>query len=1540
MSDVGAPLDAGVDWVEELQNKVFEECLAMLSQQMNSRSTDLSYSDDGSSSSSISELCDRKTAPISVIIACIHRNFAYMPHFRKSQGNEFLEELRRSLQDNVRDCKRVGWRDFRDSSKHWFLDLVNAVRQNNNNNNNNCNNDVCSTKCSDAPTSTEDASERGDTAEYCYSTDAADDEHQPDNLATCYSCNSSSMGLGTMDSMIEYSDDTDQPIDNISVDLQIRMRRYNEETASLKAELLRVEEIVSNLEIDLRTKQVNLEKISTKYTKVQKELEEHKDLLAKSEKREESCRQEVRALQAKCNSLQKKVTEFENEKVNVANLNARIQELSKLNSEYAKQLAEYKIECKEKQMEYEYLQETYNELRNNFSQLEKSHEQIVKEYSDKIEELTNANNELQFKSNKSCDSFSSQLSLTPPSYAASYPNVHSTPYNKKKLSCQDSLYTELKASGFNIEEEKILQLKEELSFYNEEIALISEQIEEALQNLAASRNEICPPSIQLVETNGIQSLKHKITTLLNLMRSCPAAKELPSSVPLMGEASREKPDVLPKKGGYVFSDRDIATDKGENDLIATVPPTILVNGYHPSRAIFPSFPEISGVARLDTTEEKENEEPEIIIPINEALKRITALNDGYPDPDSFTTPKLKSIFTSTNKPNWLSRIAEPKPTRAKGDATYCLKPKQSTDPQSKCTSNNMKTLKTDTTSKDFETSTPSSTGPIPAQLDTRYVTMTRPSVRTYLMDKSALQQQQSPFGQTRSEIPYCRTPCASSPQRKLSVYHRSFDVDSLQTPSDKVTQVQPVHGNGSEKKRSVSTPDAQEAESLLAKQSSSPRAKCHLMNYRVSANFSAELSASSSSNNDDSSIKDAEDGAFVARDEKEVVRPIIAPTKFKVPEVNQTTVSYRELEFTPMVGKGILSKQAVEHSRILGSSAGLAGEGDSKTEDEVPTISLDTSTLESFKLGLEGAEGANNSSAVGDQSHSGDQANVKRVGADDDKTTTSIGAASTPVEPVREDCKNSGAAMSDGVPTAVMSMKVAPAVGRAMSSGEDSSAESECDARKNAVVAAGAVPESSESVKQPEIDTVWEEEAKPDNTRSEDDVDPGPGEDKAKVGCQGASSTMNGEDRENSRYSTETAVNSSSPDVVKGDESPKAFPSWTDEKLQESGIASFPDVDSELSENLNEEQLKKCTIFSIGLSADRMTLSKRLELAVRHRDQAELNFNNEVNKMQLNIMELAPLCVDSESLERVERVRTQLEMVSRCTRWISSSAETLGAVRQERRVSRAVLLADRYLQTLRSKCEKLAGELAETKRILAENNIVIEENLSELGDDVPRVRYRAVPNNNRTMMARRRASIATISRPLLGSNQDISKEVPRQRNSVSGRAPGVRRPSLCFEAPKWENEKLDRTDSSNSTTELQEIFEQAESRRQSREENHNLLRTSVNNLALTTSEHVDEREEEVWSNPHEEFVSYLVNNEIYSNESRQHHRHPLICWLLAQYVTWKPTIWSIMIAFIFGVFVTRVVSSSDRHGPPISWWSLEEILSQYIHVENVGPRPL
>lgn len=77
------------------------------------------------------------------------------------------------------------------------------------------------------------------------------------------------------------------------------------------------------------------------------------------------------------------------------------------------------------------------------------------------------------------------------------------------------------------------------------------------------------------------------------------------------------------------------------------------------------------------------------------------------------------------------------------------------------------------------------------------------------------------------------------------------------------------------------------------------------------------------------------------------------------------------------------------------------------------------------------------------------------------------------------------------------------------------------------------------------------------------------------------------------------------------------------------------------------------------------------------------------------------------------------------------------------------------------------------------------------------------------------------------TGHDSVKDGVRQRNSVSGRVT-LRRPSFTTDFQRWETEKLNRTESSNSIGELHEIFEQAESRRTSREENNNIMRFPIN----------------------------------------------------------------------------------------------------------------
>nr|XP_033326161.1 lymphoid-restricted membrane protein-like isoform X1 [Megalopta genalis]XP_033326162.1 lymphoid-restricted membrane protein-like isoform X1 [Megalopta genalis] len=372
-----------------------------------------------------------------------------------------------------------------------------------------------------------------------------------------------------------------------------------------------------------------------------------------------------------------------------------------------------------------------------------------------------------------------------------------------------------------------------------------------------------------------------------------------------------------------------------------------------------------------------------------------------------------------------------------------------------------------------------------------------------------------------------------------------------------------------------------------------------------------------------------------------------------------------------------------------------------------------------------------------------------------------------------------------------------------------------------------------------------------------------------------------------------------------------AFPSFTDSRLQSMGFTNFDETNSLCRENLisSESELeRKYIAFSIGLGTDRITLQRRVAMSQSQRDLSEQNFAQEIQKLQEEIENLSrySLYTDRESMERLEKVRHRLDIVKTCAYKISSAAETLGAVLQEQRISPGIYIADKYLQILRSRCENLSTEIAEIKRILLMHNIVIEEDPGEIYDvPLQASRYRNGSSlSNRTMMARRRASIATISRPL--TSQDVTKDCPRQRNSVAGRVT-IRRPSWCSEMI-WENDKQVRKDSSNSVGELRDISEQIESRRSSREENNNLLRhDQVYDIDTMTRDVVDNINDEDRS---PSTSTCLLESRIIEKQLVSCVRTVEPLRITSNFQTWRPGIWY-MLFFFLGFYVNYITLSVD-----------------------------
>ncbi|XP_046395483.1 uncharacterized protein LOC124162852 isoform X2 [Ischnura elegans] len=215
------------------------------------------------------------------------------------------------------------------------------------------------------------------------------------------------------------------------------------------------------------------------------------------------------------------------------------------------------------------------------------------------------------------------------------------------------------------------------------------------------------------------------------------------------------------------------------------------------------------------------------------------------------------------------------------------------------------------------------------------------------------------------------------------------------------------------------------------------------------------------------------------------------------------------------------------------------------------------------------------------------------------------------------------------------------------------------------------------------------------------------------------------------------------------------YPSLTDPTLNRMGLLSSANKQEggqTLSESLSEQDIEnKFTSLSLAFKTDRITLSSRLELQHRQRDLAEKNVLSEIKQLKSTLNCLNHLCTDMETTELLAKIRHQVDVLQHSAQRVSSHAEMYGAVQQESRVSAAIEVMLLHVENLKRLHEKDHGELEDTKRILMENNIVLEcgGEASEEGRASQRTaRYRSLQSlvGANKMGSRRRASIAAIPR--------------------------------------------------------------------------------------------------------------------------------------------------------------------------------------------------
>ncbi|XP_063761368.1 inositol 1,4,5-triphosphate receptor associated 2 isoform X2 [Eleginops maclovinus] len=126
--------------------------------------------------------------------------------------------------------------------------------------------------------------------------------------------------------------------------------------------------------------------------------------------------------------------------------------------------------------------------------------------------------------------------------------------------------------------------------------------------------------------------------------------------------------------------------------------------------------------------------------------------------------------------------------------------------------------------------------------------------------------------------------------------------------------------------------------------------------------------------------------------------------------------------------------------------------------------------------------------------------------------------------------------------------------------------------------------------------------------------------------------------------------------------------------------------------------------LALGFKCDMFTLEKRLRLEERSRDLAEENVRREISSCQGLLQALTPLCEDdNQSMEIIQRLQKNLDILIQSMSRVSSRSEMLGAIHQESRIGKAVEVMIQHVENLRRMYTKEHAELLELREALMQN---------------------------------------------------------------------------------------------------------------------------------------------------------------------------------------------------------------------------------------------
>ncbi|XP_067902808.1 inositol 1,4,5-triphosphate receptor associated 1 isoform X2 [Heterodontus francisci] len=178
---------------------------------------------------------------------------------------------------------------------------------------------------------------------------------------------------------------------------------------------------------------------------------------------------------------------------------------------------------------------------------------------------------------------------------------------------------------------------------------------------------------------------------------------------------------------------------------------------------------------------------------------------------------------------------------------------------------------------------------------------------------------------------------------------------------------------------------------------------------------------------------------------------------------------------------------------------------------------------------------------------------------------------------------------------------------------------------------------------------------------------------------------------------------------------------------------------------LTEKEIENTFIqLSLAFKNDSYTLEARLGLAERERNLAEENTEKELENFKAEMKSSTSLWVHSDHRDAQQRLLETIAVLQRLAIRLSGRAEMVGAVRQEKRMSKATEVMMQYVENLKRMYEKDHAELTEFKKLANQNSNRSYGPYGDSSDDgVPRT-ARSMSLTLGKTMPRRRVSVAVV----------------------------------------------------------------------------------------------------------------------------------------------------------------------------------------------------